>query len=1021
MTIEEIKNIANNRENFEKLVDLCIGEYVVPYIGAGLSDFANRKAGFSDKFYTWWKYLSIHYYDCFYEKLENDADLYKTADQIEESGKERFYENIRTTYGYYLSDNEWEIILEKSKDEAISVIPKLFNGPIITTNFDQILEKVHNSALSVYLPHDIDALKNLKNVVKARKHSIYKVHGSVSDVNKIVFTGKSYDKAYQSNSELVKTLSDFYKGFCFLFLGSSLKMSEKEIDRSIKLWTQLTNTGMSHFAILEYPDDLKTRQDELEKQNIKPIFFPKGRFDLIKTILSEILKRKESAFGKIPKYKSEFIGRKDILDTIEQHLRKSDYSAFALVDSAFALTGTGGVGKTRIMREYAYEKQGKQEYKRVVWFNAVSKAAIEIGLYQFAEGEELITKGAKEAPEKIFEKVKNWMIKNNDWLFLLDNVEDYKDIEKLLSIEANVPIKGKRHFIITSRKSKLPIPRKVIGVFEKSESQDFLFSYTKLEPDNYSEKIADKLGYLPLALEQAAAYIKKIRQSNHKFNYKSYLLELENSFEILKKGDTESRTLSIEATWNISMRMIENEESKQLLNLCSFFAPDNIDCKWFRDANNQLQSYPELQLKFQNKIEYPALLEELSEYSLVYLTNENISTHRLTQDAVKRALSHDEQVKCLKTCVLLMDALRFNIIPSAESRLRFNQMASHINTLLESTILVESKEVANLNSFLGNGVRELFADYQAALNYHTISLTILTKIFGDKTIETALANHNVGRDLYEQGDYPACLEYYIKARDIREEQLDCNDIDISKSNNDLGLAYHKIGDYDAALRCYNRALEIKEFIFGKEHSETASLYNNIGLVHYRQGDCDKALYFNQKALNIRIEEFGIENVYVAISHNDIGVIYCEQGCYKKALNSFRNALAIWRIVYGHKQEHSDIAMSYNNIGFVLIKLGQYERALDKLFIALEMRKRILKEDHPYTAKTQNNIGLAYLLQGDYERALDFFLDAYFIQEKRLAKNHADTANTLSNMRDAYERTNTLIPFDNWLDSKRVQR
>ena len=1010
MTIKEIMDIANNRENFEKLVKLCISEYIVPYIGAGLSHFANRKAGFNSLFYTWWEYLSIHYYDCFNEKLENDADLYKAADKIEKEEGENFYENIRTAYGYYLSDNDWEIILDKSNDEAISVIPKLFKGPIVTTNFDQILEKVHNFTLPVYLPHDIATLKNIKKeVVKARKHSIYKVHGCVSDVDKIIFTGKSYDNAYQSNSNLVKTLSDLYKGFSFLFLGASLRMSEKEIDRSIKLWTNLTNSGISHFAILEYPDNLDRRQKELEAQNIKPIFFPKGRFDLIKIILLEILKRKESAFGQIPKYNSKFIGRKNILNTIEQHLEESSYSVFGL-------NGTGGVGKTRIMREYAYDKQRGKAYKRIVWFNAISKDTIQSEIYQFVEQEGLIVHGEKKSYNEVYNLFKKWMEENEDWLFLLDNVEAYENIEDLLSIKTNTIEKGKRHFIITSRKSDLPIPYVTIDIFEEMESQDFLFSYTELESDTYAEKIASKLGHLPLALEQAAAYIKKHRKSKCEFNYESYFLELEKSFEILQKGDTESNTFSVEATWNISMRMIENNESKQLLNLCSFLAPNNIDYKWFKDSSKYLQSYTALQLKFLNN-EYMALLDELSEYSLIYLTNDNISIHCLTQEVIKRALSHNEQVKCLDTCVRLMNSLRFKVIPSTQNRLKFNKLNPHIHALLESKILVENRAIANLNSFLGNGVRELFADYREALKYHRTSLTILQKIFNEKTIPIAFANHNVGRDLYEQGEYIECIKYYIEARDVLEEKLNSNDIRISKLNNDLGLAYFKYGNYDVALKCLIKALNIKKSKYGEGHIEMAGLYNNIGLVYNRKGNYDKALYYNQKALKIRIKKFTRENVFVAISYNDIGVIYEKKGDYEQALYSFKNALSIWRIVYGYKQEHSDIAMAYNNIGFVLVKLGQYGRALENLFIALKMRKKILTNDHPYTAKTKKNIGLAYMYQGKNDKALKFLLDAYLTLEKRLTENHEDTMEAFSYLKSTYERI-TSITFEDWLTSKR---
>jgi tetratricopeptide (TPR) repeat protein len=796
VTFEEINRYANNRENFEKLVDLCIGEYVVPYIGAGLSDFANRKTGFSDKFYIWWNYLSIHYHDCFKEKLVNNTDLYKTADLIENAkGKEKFHESIRTTYGYYLSEEEWKIILDKAKDEAISVIPELFNGPIITTNFDQILEKVHNPMLPVYLPYDEDALRKLKSVVKGRHPSIYKVHGSVSNVDKIIFTGKSYNKAYKPDSELVKTLSDFYKGFCFLFLGCSLKMSEQEMDKSIKLWTQLTNTGMSHFAILEESNDLEKRQEELDKQNIKPIFFPKGKFETIKIILSEILRRKKSAFGKIPEYKSDFIKRKKITEKIERHLGKSSYSAFAL-------TGMAGVGKTRIMREYAFEKQNTHMYKKIIWFNAISKANILSETYQFALNEKLIKESTNKNQENVFKKVKNWMIKNDNWLFLLDNVENHQDIKELLFFDSNVTKKGKRHFLITTRKSNLPFNNEVVDIFDKEESQFFLHSYTKLKSNDFSRKITVKLGYLPLALEQAAAYIKK-----NKIDYQQYFKKLKESLEILKQGGSESRTFSVEATWNVSMRMIENEESKQLLNLCAFFAPDNIHCRWFSDASEQLSFHSSLQEKVKNENEYKKILYELAEYSLVRIENEKINIHRLLQEIIRK----NSKKELITICMQIMDKHCFFDFSTIEQRGYFTEIIPHIITLTGYSF-AETKESVNLYLFLGFG-------------YNALS------------------------------NYSEALKWYKKALFINKRSLS----DTSTIYNNIAIVYNNQGNYPEALKWYKKALVIDEKVFGKNHSITAITYNNIAVVYNNKGKYSEALKWNRKALTIN-EKNGKKNL-----------------------------------------------------------------------------------------------------------------------------------------------------------------
>jgi tetratricopeptide (TPR) repeat protein len=946
--------------------------------------------------------------------LAKDPDLYEIANKIEDSeGKEKFYEYIRTTFGWYLNDIEWKIILDKAKDEAVSVIPKLFKGPIITSNFDQILEKIHNIALPVYLPHDIKALEKLTDVIKEKKHSIYKVHGSVSDVEKIVFTGKSYTEAYRSDSDLVKTLSKFYQGFCFLFLGSSLKMSREKIDKSVKLWTDLTNSGMFHYAILacgkENENELKKqkiRREELEKQKIKPIFFPQDKFESIKIILDELLTRVKDSYLKIPTYESHFVERTFLKD-IEDKLSTIDISTLVITEhksniAKTTLKGMGGIGKTRLACEYA--KKHEKEYLSGVYFiNAFSKENVHVQVYQFAIEKNLIDKEEKNQ-SVILEKVKKWMKENDNWLFILDNVEHYKNIEDLLKYDTDIFVNSKRHFIITSRKTYPQLEDIDLTVFNEVEAKEFFRTHTGkdfdtgLEPDKYAESIAKELGYLPLALEQAASYIKK-----HKKSYQEYYKLIKMSLlEILRKGDYESETLPVQATFNISIRMIENEETKQLLNLCSFFAPDNIHCSWFIDANKQLKSYsPSLQEKIKNNEEYKKILNELAEYSLVRIEDNKISIHRLTQEVVKKSLKDkddNEQKKWINCCIDILDKQRNSDFSKAELRSLFTEMTPHILSVTVYPCLERQEEVANLYVFLGYGFVKL-ANYDEALKYFQKALAVWKKLLGIEHPSTAASYNHIGFVYYNQGDYANALEYYQNALDIREKVLGKEHFDIAISYNNIGGIYNEQGDYPKALEYYQKALEIQEKVLGKEHLDTAISYNNIGGIYNRQGDYANALKYFQMALDIREKLLGKEHPDTARSYNNIGIIYNRQGNYLNALEYDQKALAIQEKVLG--KEHPDTATSYNNIGFVYYNQGNYPKALEYYQMALDIYENVLGKEHPDTAISYNNIGGIYNEQGDYPKALKYYQMALDIYKNVLGKEHPSTARSYINIGGIY--------------------
>ena len=199
MTINDIiksNDFPHNEENFNKLANLCKSGNVVPFIGAGLSLFVGLP--------SWQGFIDDLKAECPDKSFRTD-NLLEAADEIERQlGKEKFYKIFKQTFYYDKDDDWWENVIKKREahKQAVSVIPYLFNGPIITTNFDKILEAVHRFSLPVSLPDNVSLLQNVN---KERKHLIYKIHGCVSDPEKIIFTGKSYNEAYyKNNSPLVK-------------------------------------------------------------------------------------------------------------------------------------------------------------------------------------------------------------------------------------------------------------------------------------------------------------------------------------------------------------------------------------------------------------------------------------------------------------------------------------------------------------------------------------------------------------------------------------------------------------------------------------------------------------------------------------------------------------------------------------------------------------------------------------------------------------------------------------------------
>jgi tetratricopeptide (TPR) repeat protein len=281
-----------NREVFDELFAFCSINRIVPFIGSGLSAFA--------AFPVWRDFLSDES-----EKITGRdriptiriVDTLETANYLEdELTHPVFYEDIRVTYGGDFDENHWDKLLAETENQAVSAIPKLFKGPIITTNFDKILEQVHQKQAatfkSVAFPGNTETLKE---AVNKYARVLFKIHGCVSDINNIVFTGRSYKHAYKEGSPLRTTLAELFMDFRFLFLGCSLK-EDKTIDW---LWNEHigkikdSGNGMYHFAI--YPCKSGEQDDErkrLEEIKVHPILFKaetKDDYDSVRIILEALM------------------------------------------------------------------------------------------------------------------------------------------------------------------------------------------------------------------------------------------------------------------------------------------------------------------------------------------------------------------------------------------------------------------------------------------------------------------------------------------------------------------------------------------------------------------------------------------------------------------------------------------------------------------------------------------------------------------------------------------------------------
>jgi len=352
-----------------------------------------------------------------------------------------------------------------------------------------------------------------------------------------------------------------------------------------------------------------------------------------------VLDEQITEHNNLPPQNPYFSGRADQLSSINQLLNKQGNA----VNIRQTITGLGGIGKTQLAIQYAYSYG--YAYKNCIWFiNAETSTTTQNYFVGFAKHFN-VPLPPDFSPEDLQQAVKSWLNSNKDWLLIFDNVESSD------AINSYVPQKYKGRIIITTRNTEIDFGKYLpLDVFDMDDAMDFLvrrFSedneqnmkfYEKNDFDTAAPQLVTRLGYLPLALEQAAAYIIKVKCS-----ITSYLELLSESGLLAFEEEQSSPThydkandfeKIVTATWNISFTNISNEGSRQLLNLCAYMAPDKIPVSFFAEMREKLPS--PIKEDMAEQLTRNRIVSELRTYSLTSGDADYINVHRLVQEVIRK-------------------------------------------------------------------------------------------------------------------------------------------------------------------------------------------------------------------------------------------------------------------------------------------------------------------------------------------------------------------------------------------------
>jgi tetratricopeptide (TPR) repeat protein len=687
-----------------------------------------------------------------------------------------------------------------------------------------------------------------------------------------------------------------------------------------------------------------------------------------------------------------FTGRETLLTVLHTRFMTN---RTAVLTQGQAINGLGGIGKTQIAVEYAYRH--RDAYRFVLWTNAATHDTLISAFVTVADGLQLPERTLQEQ-DKIVAAVLRWLSTNEGWLLIVDNADELEMVWPLL------PTGSTGHVLVTTRDhgvgdlESFPVEQmdRREGILLLLRRARILKQGTELEhislaDRQVAEQIVAEMDGLPLALDQAGAYI-----DENRCDLPTYLERYRTQRATLlgRRGrSSHDHHDPVATTWSLSFQQVEQKSSvaADLLCFCAFLHPDAIPEAIITKGASYLGEH------LQGVLEDQGLLDEaigaLRAYSLIRrnTTEKMLNVHRLVQAVLRDNLKPTQQRTWAERVIRAMN----KAIPEPSILLwqEWQLYLPHIHTCsqLIEEYDVTSRASGQLLNQAGTMLRHSSRHAEAEKMYER-ALLIHERVLGPEHPDTAATLDHLATISGIQRKYEQALHLYERALCIREHVLGPEHPDTAITINGLALLYSNWHRYEESQHMYERSLHIREHVLGPEHPDTAETLDNLAMLYRIWSKYEQAEPLFERALRIRECSLGPEHPITSSTLNNLAVLYRLQGKYEQAIPLFERALHIREQTLG--LEHPATATAMSNLAYLYRLQGEYEQSLHMYERALHIREQAFGASHPNATITRFNMGQLYRELSAYGRAEELIRCALTTHEQALGSEHPKVADIL---------------------------
>jgi len=561
---------------------------------------------------------------------------------------------------------------------------------------------------------------------------------------------------------------------------------------------------------------------------------------------------------------------------------------------------------------------------------------------------------------------------------VFDNAETPGDVEHQL------PQAGSGQVLITTRRDGFRALGNVLDL-DVPERADSVTMLQRRAPDlTQSDAIAisRRLGDLPLALAQVAAYLDQTR-----LPASEYLRLLETrAADLHSRGRTVGHPDSIATIWSVSLDRLRaiTPAAVQLLTLCAWLAPEPVPLDLF---SNHSALLPEpLNATADDSIAFVDAVAALVDYSLARRTGNDILVHRLVQDVIRQDDGDAAGHSPLDNVLTLLRADLPAEINDKPLNWRWRQLLRHVLVATAHQKNLNSTAVADAAWLLDRAANYLYVHGRPADAVPLLKRSVHFRecIAGAGNSETATTLNNLGLALADLGWPDLAIDVLKRALLLLETADQPDGFAIAEVLNHLGRAHVLLGQPAAALPIYERALNIRETADRPDRARVAADLNGLGRAFADLGRPADALPLHERALQLFEAAYGPNHPRVGITLAYRGRALTDLGRPAEALPLLERALTILETAYG--SDHPYLATVLNRRGRALTYLGRAADALALHERALVIHEAVHGHDHPDVATDLDHMGRALSGMGRHDEALSLHDQALSLRRRVVKKN-----------------------------------